>query len=89
MLLLNVFHSHFDNLSYMVVGKGIENNLSFLSELHQLVVFKHPQLMGNRRLTKAKQLRHVVYAQLRLKEGIKYSYSCSISENLKKLRQIV
>ena len=84
-----MLHSLIDNPTHMIVIQRIEYIFSFFTELHQFIALQHPQLMGDRCLRHSQHLCDIAYTKLRFKQCIQNFNPGRISENLKKLRQII
>ena len=77
-----------DDVSHVVVGKGIDICFAFPAAFHKFCVFKDPELMGDGGLFHLQKLCNRADAKLAFKQGVQDLYPCGVPEDLEKISQI-
>ena len=93
LLMLQIFFNMLSSLVYdrthMIVCQWIEHGFSLSSALDQFVLLQNPKLMWYCRLCHIQCFRKVAYTYLCFEKHKQNTDSCSISENLKQICQIL
>ena len=79
----------FDNISHVVVGKGVKNILARFSVSDKVALAKHFQLMRNGRFRHSEKLGNIANAHRLAVYGEEYAHSRGITEYLEKVGKVV